>query len=310
MNVYSDNSVIELDKNTVVTIGTFDGLHLGHRDIIRHLNKEADKRNARNFVITFEPHPRKVLGYDNGIKLLTSLEEKKRFFELNGVENLLVVNFTKEFSQLSSAEFVEKWICNKIGVSHIVIGYDHKFGKGRDGDENLLREMGKEKGFTVSTVPPVKFDDITISSTKIRKLIADGEIKFANKLLGHNYTLRGTVVEGAKRGRTIGFPTANIGNVFEDKLIPKKGVYAVKINIGGISYGGVMNIGCRPTFNDTEELMLEVFIFDFDENIYNINVELEFLEYLREEKKFDSKEALVEQLKKDAEIANEIIYNN
>lgn len=307
MKIYSDDSLIEPNKNTVVTIGTFDGLHLGHRNIISELISEAGKRNARNFVITFEPHPRKVLGKDNGIKLLTSLDEKKKFFEINGVENLLIVNFTKEFSELSSTEFVKKWICNKMGVSHIVIGYDHKFGKDRDGDEKLLKEMGKEKGFTVSTVGPVKIDDIIISSSKIRRYLLEGEIELANRFLGYNYILSGAVIQGAKRGRTIGFPTANIGNIPDDKLIPKNGVYAVRVHIGEKVFGGMMNIGYRPTFKDTNELMLEVFIFDFDENIYKMKIEIEFLHYLREEIKFSTKEELVEQLSRDSIEAKNVL---
>jgi riboflavin kinase/FMN adenylyltransferase len=309
MIVYTDESSIEFDKNTVLTVGTFDGIHKGHEDILQEVISKAAQFNARSFVVTFEPHPRKVLSKENGIKLLTTLDEKKQFFEKNGIENLLIVNFTKEFSRLTSEEFIKNLICSKIGLTHMVVGYDHKFGRDRGGDENLLREIGSEFKFTVSTVGPVKINNDIISSSVIRKLIADGEMIKGNKFLGHNYTLTGTVVEGAKRGRTLGFPTANIGNIPSEKLIPRNGVYAVKINVEGNVFGGMMNIGFRPTFKDTPELILEVFIFEFDKNIYNMQIELEFLKYLRGEIKFSTKDELILQLNKDKEEAIKVLTN-
>ncbi len=309
MNVYTDEALIVHDPNTVVTVGTFDGLHLGHKYILAEVVQKAKELNARTFVITFEPHPRKVLAKDNNIKLLNSPEEKKKFFELNGIDNVFIVNFTEEFSQTPSSEFVTDLIVSKIGISHFVVGYDHKFGKGRGGDENLLRELGKKHGFTVSTVGPVKIDNETIGSRLIRQYLAEGNLEKANKFLDYNYSLRGTVVEGDKRGRTIGFPTANIGKVHPDKLIPKNGVYVVKVKFGGETFGGMMNIGYRPTFKNTSELIMEVFIFDFDKNIYNIEVEIEFLKYLRAEKKFSSVDELIKQLNKDKEEAKKFLSN-
>ncbi|RMD50906.1 MAG: riboflavin biosynthesis protein RibF, partial [Ignavibacteria bacterium] len=189
------------------------------------------------------------------------------------------------------------------------VGYDHKFGKGRDGDENLLRSLGKDFGFTVSTVGPVTIDNKIISSTLIRNLLKDGEVEEANKMLGYNYSLRGKVVKGDQRGRTIGFPTANLGEIHPDKLIPKNGVYAVKVNVENETFGGMMNIGYRPTFKSENELIMEVFIFDFDKNIYNIEIEIEFLNYLRKEIKFSSVDELVEQLNKDKERTKKILNN-
>lgn len=299
MNIYTENSTIIKNKNSVVTIGTFDGVHKGHLDILDHVIQKAEEINGRSFVITFKPHPRTIVAKKDDIFLLTTYEEKIELLKNKGIENLLVINFTKEFSNLTAKEFVDNIICNKIGAVHLVIGYDHKFGKDRVGNGSRLTELGMERNFTVSTVAPVEFNGEIISSTKIRKALLDGNIQEANNFLGRNYAIEGKVVEGTKRGRIIGFPTANIEVENKLKLIPKNGVYAVKIFFNSMVYFGIMNIGVRPTFEDSKRLFIEVYILDFSRNIYGKEIKIEFLKRIRDEKRFSSKEKLKEQIKND-----------
>ena len=307
MNVYSGKSEILKQRNTVVTIGTFDGLHKGHIDILQLLKTKADELDARSFVITFDPHPRSVVSKDYEIDLITTLEEKKKLFEENDVDNLMIIEFTKEFSQLDSDAFVLDYIVNKTGAKHIVIGYDHRFGRDRGGSEDNLRKLGNKYGFEVTVVGPRQVDDETVSSTKIRNALKAGEVEKACNYLGREYRIRGKVVEGAKRGRILGFPTANISPSNDKKLIPAKGVYFVEVVLESTKHYGVMNIGVRPTFDDTLQTVLEVYIFDFDKNIYNEKIEIGFIKRIRDEKKFSSKEELVEQINKDKEKALEIL---
>ncbi len=306
MNIFDENSNIEKSKNTVVTIGTFDGVHRGHRKILDELIRISKEENSRNFVITFEPHPRTVVSQNFDIRLLTTLEEKKEIFRLYGIENLMVINFTKEFSKLTSEEFIRKFICNKIGARHVVIGYDHKFGRNRDGNESTLRNLGEKLGFDVTQVPPITENGVIISSTLIRNLLMDGKIEEANNYLGRNYSLSGKVVHGAGRGISLGFPTANLQPDSKQKLIPANGVYAVSVKLENKVYFGVMNIGFRPTFNQTPHAITEVHILDFNKNIYNENIEVQFVKRLRDEKKFGSKEQLVQQIENDIKRTKEI----
>lgn len=307
MKVYSGKSEIEKQDNTVVTIGTFDGLHKGHVDILQALKAKADEMNARSFVITFDPHPRSVVSKDYYMDLITTLEEKKELFEENGVDNLMIIEFTKEFSQMESDDFVLNYIVNKTGVCHIVIGYDHRFGKDRGGGEENLRELGKKYGFGVTVVGPRQVGDNTVSSTKIRKALNNGDIETAEEYLGRQYKLRGKVVEGAKRGRKLGFPTANIEPNSDNKITPAKGVYLVNVGLASGRYYGVMNIGYRPTFDDEFRLVCEVFIFDFSGKIYGEDIEIGFIKKIRDERKFTSKEELIEQINKDKEEAKAIL---
>ncbi len=309
MKIFNDKSNIVKDSNTVVTIGTFDGVHLGHRKILAETVSKSKEYNSRNFLITFDPHPRTVVSENYKMKLLTTKEEKIELLEKAGIENVYIVNFTKEFAQLSSEDFVKEILCDKIGARHLVIGYDHKFGKDRKGDEHLLLSLGKKYGFDVTTVGPVEMNGEIISSTLIRRYLLAGKVRKANDLLGREYSLTGKVVKGSMRGRELGFPTANIEVNSKNKLIPSNGVYIVKVKLEDRIKFGVLNIGFRPTFGDEEELFVEVHILDFREEIYNFEITVNFLEHLRPEIKFGSKEELIEQIKKDREEAINFVSN-
>ena len=299
MKVYTDTSEIVKIKNAVVTVGSFDGLHKGHIRIFEKVLELSNKDNGTSFVITFEPHPRSVISKDFDLKILTSLEEKKEVLKKIGIENLMVINFTKEFSQLTSEEFIKQFIIEKIGASDMVIGHDHKFGKDRLGDEKKLREVGKMYNLDVTAVPPEMLDGEIISSSKIRNALFAGDIEKAGLLLGRNYTLSGIIVKGMQRGRLLGFPTANIQPDDEKKAIPMNGVYIVKCLLEDETHFGIMNIGFRPTFENKHELIPEVHILNFDRDIYGKYFKVEFLKRLRNEKKFESKEDLIHQIEAD-----------
>ncbi len=287
------------DTNSFVTIGTFDGLHAGHKRIIEKLKEKAALTGGRSVVITFDPHPRTLFQGADPVKLLTSLDEKIELFGKTGIDVLWIIKFTREFASLTSEEFVKTHLVEKLGVKEIIIGHDHRFGKGRDGDEAKLKEIGAKYGFSVTPVEAVEVNGQTASSSKIRKALTEGELKLANAFLGRNYSLRGEVVVGEKRGRTLGFPTANVGNIAPGKLIPANGVYAVKVIIEGEEYNGVINIGRRPTFNTNDEIIPEVHILDFNSDIYGKKIEVVFVERLRGEIKFSSKEELIKQINED-----------
>lgn len=299
INVFRDISEIKREDNTAVTMGTFDGLHIGHQHILDVLKEKASRHKCRTFVVTFEPHPRLVLAKGNGIKILTPIEEKIKVFENSGVENLLIINFTQEFSQQTSVEFIENLIIGKIGAKEIVIGYDHKFGKDRGGDESTFRKIAQRYNFDLTVVPAKTINGEIVSSTKIRHALNEGDLEKVFTYLNRNYFFYGKVVKGAGRGKTLGFPTANVKLNNENKLIPKTGVYAVKCLIAGGTVFGVMNIGVRPTFENLDEPVIEVNLFNFDKEIYGENIEIEFLKRIRDEKKFNSKEELIKQIEKD-----------
>ena len=323
MNIYRNINEVPYDANTVITVGTFDGVHLGHKAIISRLNQLAKEQNARSFIVTLDPHPRIVLAKDDSrkteIKLLNNLQDRLELFEQYGIDNVLVIEFTIEFAKTNSIDFIENLIHKQIGFSQFLIGYDHSFGKNREGDINLLNTLKDRLNFEVEQVEPFLIDDITISSTKIRKAITDNDIQCANKMLGYSYYIKGLVMEGDKRGRTIGFPTANIEVNDQYRQIPGNGVYTVQIDIlddnldnnsKPNSYYGMANIGYRPTFHNDQKLSIEVNIFDFNQDIYSKVVKVHFLHFLRPEQKFNGIEAIISQLNKDKENSLEFLKNN
>jgi len=307
MQIYQDFLEVEHNDNTIITLGTFDGIHLGHKEIIEAVVQKATEFGGRSLLITFSPHPRKVIPGGNKIKLLSTLSEKKKIIETFGMDNLLVIQFTKEFSQQTPEEFVDKYLINGIGVKEIVIGYDHHFGKGRGGDIEILKKKGEEIGFGVTAVPEYKIDDIIVSSTKIRKALIAGDIVNANKMLGRFYSFEGVVVPGDKRGRELGFPTANLLVENEDKLLPATGIYAAECIVEEKKHNALLSIGSRPTFHEAGEIIPEVYIIDFNKQIYNQTVRVNVVDRIRGEEKFSSAEELVKQMKNDKETGLKIL---
>lgn len=302
MKIYRNIDEVEKDKNTVITVGTFDGVHLAHRHIIENVIELAKKNNSRSFIVTFEPHPQEVLKTKTpDIKLLSSIEEKLKLFESLGVHSVLVIKFTEDFAKTEAREFYEKIVCEKIGINHLVIGYDHLFGRNREGGFDMLRSLGTEFGFEVTKVEEIDIEGMPVSSTRIRKAMAEGRIDEANRLLGHEYSFEGIVVEGDKVGRTIGFPTVNLKPVKENKVMPNDGIYCVKVRHNNSDYYGMMYVGYRPTLSEGKVRALEVNIFDFEKTVYGDKIQVSFLVKLRNDKKFDTTEALIEQIKKDKE---------
>jgi riboflavin kinase / FMN adenylyltransferase len=302
-------SDIEFDKNTVLTLGTFDGIHLGHQQIISAVVENAKKNKMRNLVLTFDPHPRKVLSKDDKIYLLSSLEEKVEMFNKLGVENVFVIEFTKEFSQQSAEQFITDFLLKGIGVSEIVIGHDHHFGKGRGGNADTLTSIGLEIGFKINIIQPYKLDDIILSSTKVRHALLEGDVLSATKMLGRYYRFSGTVVGGDKRGRALGYPTANIDLEVKEKLLPLIGIYAVKVILHNQIYNGLLSIGRRPTFYEDGEVVSEVFIYNFNEQIYGDKISIDLVERLRGEEKFSSTDELISQMNKDKENGIKVLNN-
>lgn len=291
---------VERVQNSVVTVGTFDGVHEGHRALMETVVQKAKERNARSVVVTFDPHPRTIIhSKSDGIQLLTTLKERAEVLETIGVDVLVVIPFTRDFSLLSSEEFVSTIIHEKIGISEFVIGYDHHFGKNRSGTIETLERLGPDLGFDVQVVSKKEMGDTTISSTVIRQEIQEnGDLIRAAELLGRPYLMNALVIHGDERGRKIGFPTANLQPEHPDKAVPRNGIYAVKIRVDDEWFNGMMNIGVRPTFNGHTK-SLEVHIFDFDKMIYGKTVQIRFFDRIRDEKKFSSPTELQEQLQLD-----------
>ncbi|SHF52741.1 riboflavin kinase / FMN adenylyltransferase [Mariniphaga anaerophila] len=293
----------------VVTIGTFDGLHLGHQKVLSRLIDFARQRNGESVVFTFYPHPRLITAPgETNLRLLTTLEEKKKLFARSGIDHLIIFPFTKEFSQLTYSEFVEQILVNKMHTHCLVVGYDHRFGKNREGGFEYLQGCAAKFGFEIEKLEVLLVDESHVSSTRIRKALEEGKIEQANKFLGYRFTLQGTVVEGQRVGRKLGFPTANIEASDPNKLIPGYGVYAVEVLVAGKEYKGMLNIGSRPTFNkNADNRSIEVHIFDFSGDIYNQEITLIFVGKIRNEHKFSGVEALTEQLKKDKVAALKVL---
>lgn len=309
MQVINDINEIKYDKKSAVTVGTFDGIHLGHREIIEKLNTVKAAKGLRSVVITFEPHPQIVLRNKTGnIKILTTLEEKLDIFSEMKVDIVCVINFTKEFSETTAEDFYKNYLIDKIGLNDLILGYDHMFGKNREGNFDTLKMLSEKYDFTYDKVDEFKINGEHISSTVIRNLLSEnGDIKKVRRILGRNYSLEGKVVRGKKLGKELGYPTANIEVSNRYKLIPKTGVYAVEVMLEGKKYSGMMSIGKNPTVTDNQSIKLEVNIFDFDEDIYGKKIRVNFIEYIRDEEKFNSLDELVKQLDKDKESTIKLI---
>jgi len=302
MVIYRNIDEIKKDDATVISIGTFDGVHAAHRQIIDKMLELSKTGDLRSFIVTFDPHPQEILKIKSpDIKLLTTTREKLRLFEAFGIENVLVIKFTPGFSKTTAEDFYKELIYSRIGLSHLVIGYDHVFGRNREGSFRTLLTLGKELGFELHRVAEIDIDGIAVSSTKIRHFLYEGNIEEANKLLGYEYGFEGGVIEADKRGRTLGFPTANIEPVAPNKAMPINGVYCVKVRCKGRWYFGMMNIGFSPTMTQGLKKVIEVNIFDFSKDIYGEEIEIKFFKKIRDEKKFGSKDELIEQLKIDRE---------
>jgi riboflavin kinase/FMN adenylyltransferase len=290
-------------QSPVVTIGTFDGVHIGHQKIIQQLNKEANKLGGESTLFTFYPHPRMVLFPDNtDLKLLQTKEEKIQKLERMGLQNIVMYPFSREFSQLTATEFVRDILVAQMKVKKLVIGYDHQFGKNREGGLEFLKQVAPDYGFDVLEIPAQEIEDVNVSSSKIRKALLNGQVEIAHSYLSEPYEITGKVVYGSALGRTIQFPTANLDLETELKLIPKNGVYAVLVKLSNEDLKmGMMNIGTKPTVQNASNISLEVHILDFDKNLYGEVLTVQFLSYLRDEQKFSSTESLKNQLIKDAE---------
>ena len=287
--------------NPVLTIGTFDGVHLGHRKIIAALHDRAKSINGESVIFTFDPHPRKVVAPDEAsLRLLTTLDEKIALFEQSGIDHLIIYPFTLEFSRLTYEEFVEIVLVGQIHLKFLVVGYDHRFGRDREGNFEFLQKCAARFDFQIEKMDALLMNEASVSSTKIRDAIQQGDFQTANACLGYPFSLHGTVVEGQKLGRQIQFPTANIEASDPDKIIPGYGVYAVQVKVQEKSYLGMLNIGSRPTVNhNADHRTVEVHIFNFDADIYGEPIEVIFFNKLREEQKFPSIELLKDQLAQD-----------
>lgn len=308
MKVYNNFSDFVKVPNAIVTIGTFDGVHLGHKAIFNDMIKSAKSIGGETVVITFYPHPRQVLNIDSSnLRFITTQEEKLKLFEESGIDNVIVVNFTKEFSRVSSESFIRDYIIENIAPVKIVIGYDHHFGKNRMGDFNLLHDMKSKHHFELQRIKAQDVENIAVSSTKIRHALKQGDVAHANALLGYQYSYLGKVVSGKKIGREIGYRTANLDVKKEFRLIETPGVYATYVDYEGTLYKSMTYIGRKPTVNNDDVENIEVHIFDFDQDLYDKDIKIRFVSRIRAEQKFDDLEALKKQLEIDEKKIREIL---
>ena len=297
------------DEKTIVTIGTFDGVHFGHQKILEKLVSEAKEAGKKAVLLTFFPHPRMVLQKDATIELINTIDERAKLLKKTGLDYLIIHPFSKEFSKTTALEFVKDILVDTFNISKLIIGYDHHFGKNREGNIEQLTEYSHKYNFTVEEIPAQDIDDVSVSSTKVRRALAAGNLKTANNYLGYNFMLNGVVVNGKKLGGKIGYPTANIDVKEAYKLIPKTGVYVVRSFIENNLVFGMMNIGNRPTVNGNHQT-IEVHFFDFNEDLYHKSLTVELIYFLRDEHKFDSLDSLVLQLKEDENMARAYLKNN
>lgn len=293
-------------KPLALSIGMFDGVHLGHQSIINKLNRISESKNLESGILTFWPHPRKVFNPRDDLKLLNTIEEKTYLLQKNGLQQLFLKEFDEDFRNLAGEEFVKQILVEKLQVKHLIIGYDHTFGKNRSGDFSLLKKMGPELGFEVEQVEAVSYKDLNISSTQIRNALSNGDILSANEMLGYNYSVSGTVIHGKKIGRTIGYPTANI-EVDSIKLLPKKGAYIVDVFVKDQHYKGMLSIGTNPTV-EGKTISVEVYILDFNKDIYGQEISVNFRDFLHEEIKFKGLEELMVRLDEDKRLTSEFKF--
>ncbi|MBQ0734933.1 bifunctional riboflavin kinase/FAD synthetase [Aquimarina celericrescens] len=306
MKLYNSADTYDNKIPSVVTIGTFDGVHIGHKKIIERLLESASNNGLESVILTFFPHPRMVLQQDSGIKLINTIEERIQILEKTGLDNLVIHPFTKEFSRLSAGEYVQQMLVDSLNVRHVIIGYDHRFGRNRNSNITDLASYGIQNNFTVEEISKQDIDDVAISSTKIREALLNGDVTKANTYLGYNFMLTGRVVRGKELGRKLQYPTANLHIKEDYKLIPKNGVYIVKSNIDGVIHFGMMNIGNNPTVNGTEQT-IETHFFDISFNLYDRKIQIELLKRIRDEKKFDSVDQLQEAMQQDEEFSRDYI---
>lgn len=308
MKVVRSLEDMKFDKGTVLSIGMFDGVHRAHQSIIRRVVEKAQRSNARSVIVTFHPHPREVIFQGKkGVDLLTTLAEKEARIAQLGIDTLFVIPFTFEFSRQPFAEFYQKYIIDGVGVSDVVEGFNHTFGRDREGGVDQVVELGKKHNFSVEAIAMMNEGGTDISSSSVRSALLAGEIEQANRMLGYEYAFTGTVVRGFGRGKQIGYPTANIRLDHPQKLAPATGIYAVKILVKGKWYGGMMSIGHNPTFGDLQERTIEVNILDFDQDIYDETVTVQTLVRTRSEKKFDSVDALIKEIDHDKVVITDIL---
>lgn len=303
LKVFKNFSDYQSQKPLALSLGMFDGVHLGHKSIIDELTKTGSEKNLDTAILTFWPHPRFVFNPNEDLKLLNTLEEKQILMEKYGVNNLFLKEFDEEFRNLTGEEFVRQILVEKLNVKYLIVGYDHVFGKNKSGNFELLQKLSKELGFEVEQMEAINIHENNISSTKIRNALLNGSIKDANEMLGYSYSVSGTVVHGKKLGRTIGYPTANIETEIL-KLLPKKGAYIVEVLVKGQLCRGMLSIGTNPTVNG-EKLTVEVYILDFEGDIYDEKITVKFREFLHEEIKFEGLEKLVERLDEDKRLTEE-----
>ena len=285
--------------NAVVTIGTFDGVHRGHQEILRNMVSRAKELGGESVVVTFYPHPRQVLSHDSGIRFISTQEEKIHHLEALGIDNLIIINFTKEFAAIPSEDFIKDYLVKNIHPAVLIIGYDHHFGKGRTGDFGMLYELGSQYHFKVEKIQEQDVDNVAVSSTKIRHFLENGDIKHANMLLGYEFSYTGKVIHGQQVGHKMGYPTANIDVAEEFQLIEKQGVYATFAEIDGKSYSAMTYIGKRPTMHDNRPQSIETYIISFDGDLYDKEIKIRFVDFVRDDKKFDNFEALKRQISID-----------
>ncbi|MDP4292188.1 MAG: bifunctional riboflavin kinase/FAD synthetase [Bacteroidota bacterium] len=306
MKVYRNIADFPRLNHLVATVGTFDGVHLGHREIIKQVIRVAQQSGGESVLITFDPHPRHVVDpMGDEVRLLTLTDEKIFLLNETGIDHLMIIPFDAAFASLPFDCFVTEILSGAMGIKHIVVGYDHAFGKGREGNFERLSALGSQLGFTCEQIDERRVNDHVVSSTRIRNFLAEGDVEHANELLGHEFFIFGEVVKGNQIGNTLGFPTINLGHFAKHKLIPAMGVYASRIDIDGTMYLGMTNVGVRPTF-DASGLTIETHIFDFDQDIYGKRVVVTFTGRIREERKFNGLDELIVQLNRDKDRAFEI----